>query len=518
LILGDRTSDAAPADAQTTLDGIFRRTLARRPDAIALADPPDRESFAPGAPRRLTYADADRVIAAMAVRLRRLGLQPDTVVGILLPNTVESVLTLLAVLRAGMIAAPLPVLWRHAEMTSALGQVGAKAIITIARRGAFGLCDVAMQAAAELFPVRYVCGFGPGLPDGVIPLDDLFDTRGYEDATDLDRGRTPALHVTLVTWEITRNGPVAVARNHAQLIAGGLATLLEGGLEPEANVLGCCATSSFAGLAVTVLPWLLAGGSLSLHHGFDAEAFAAQCREHRHDTVALPGPVVGPLQAAGLLSHAELRNVLALWRAPERLAISPPWRNPTAKLVDMLAFGEIALLGSRRRSDGRTVSLPAGDVRAPRDTGQAVWVAEIVRTSAGTLALRGPMVPRYAFPPGTERSPAPHLKADAAGFVDTGYACRLNQSGETVQVTGPPPGIVGVGGYRFVLDALENRVRQADGNAAMTALPDALIGYRLAGIAGDAGDADGLRARLAALGLNALAIEAFRDRGSDRAA
>ena len=90
-----------------------------------------------------------------------------------------------------------------------------------------------------------------------------------------------------------------MARNHAELIAGGRATLLEGGIEPDASLLGCCATGSFAGLALTVLPWLLSGGTLSLHHGFDADAFAAQCRDDRCDTVVVPGALVPQLAEAG---------------------------------------------------------------------------------------------------------------------------------------------------------------------------------------------------------------------------
>ena len=31
-----------------------------------------------------------------------------------------------------------------------------------------------MQVAAEIFPIRFVCGFGANVPDGVIALDDLF--------------------------------------------------------------------------------------------------------------------------------------------------------------------------------------------------------------------------------------------------------------------------------------------------------------------------------------------------------
>ena len=31
-----------------------------------------------------------------------------------------------------------------------------------------------MHVAAEIFPVRYVCGFGRNAPDGLVPFDDLF--------------------------------------------------------------------------------------------------------------------------------------------------------------------------------------------------------------------------------------------------------------------------------------------------------------------------------------------------------
>ena len=47
--------------ARSTLDDVFRRAATRRPDAIALADPPNRADITDGAPRRLTYGQADRM-------------------------------------------------------------------------------------------------------------------------------------------------------------------------------------------------------------------------------------------------------------------------------------------------------------------------------------------------------------------------------------------------------------------------------------------------------------------------
>ena len=509
MILGDLNTEIVP----TTLDDMFRRTAARRPDAVALADPPNRESFADGAPRRLTYAEADRTISAIASKLRQLRLQTDSIVGIQLPNTVESVLTILGVGRAGMIAAPLPLLWRSIDAGAALGPLGAKAIVTTSRIGNFDCCAMAMQIAADVFTIRHVCSFGHNLPDGVMPFDDLLYQPPAEPPPELTREGNPAAHVALVSFDVTPAGLIPVARNHAELIAAGRAALLEGGIEPDANLLGCCATGSFAGLALTVMPWLLSGGTLSLHHGFDADAFATQCRDDRCDTIVVPGPLVPQLADAGLLAPAEIKNVLAVWRTPERLSASVAWRHPSARLTDMLVFGETAVIGSRRGADGLPVSLRAFAVTAPSGLANGVPIVEIARTENGTLAFRGPMVPRHPFPPGAARLGMPHLKIDTEGFVDTFYPCRLDWAEDTLEVTGPPPNVVSVGSYRFVLRELERLVRRTDGSAFVTALPDALAGHRLAGMSGSGG----VRAGLAELGVNPLIVDAFDD-GSPKAA
>src|SRR5262249_48379946 len=153
MILG-AAPESLPA---TTLDDLFRRAVARRPDAIALADPPHRHAVTGGPPRQLTYAEADRLISTVATQLRGLGLHSDAVIGIQLPNTVESVLALLGVLRAGMIAALLPLLWRQTEIAAALTQTAATAIVT-SRIGAYDGCEAAVYVAARNFAVRHVCG------------------------------------------------------------------------------------------------------------------------------------------------------------------------------------------------------------------------------------------------------------------------------------------------------------------------------------------------------------------------
>ena len=95
-ILGEPAT-AQQGGSRVTIDEIFRRVAQRRPEALALVDAPNRETFTDGAPRRLTFAEADRVVSAIAGRLRRMGLPTDTIVGIQLPNIVENILTILGV-------------------------------------------------------------------------------------------------------------------------------------------------------------------------------------------------------------------------------------------------------------------------------------------------------------------------------------------------------------------------------------------------------------------------------------
>ena len=128
MILSKNDSPAGTQSA--TLDELFRRAGVRDPQAIALIDPPNRESFTDGAPRTLSYAEADLLISAFAARLHALGLRTDAVVAIQLPNTIEGVIALMGVLRAGMIAALLPLLWRQQDIVDALRSTGAKAIVT----------------------------------------------------------------------------------------------------------------------------------------------------------------------------------------------------------------------------------------------------------------------------------------------------------------------------------------------------------------------------------------------------
>lgn len=112
-----------------TLDALFKRILARQPEAPALVDPPNKQRITGQTPKRLTYAQADRAISAISAHFIESGLPANSVIAVQLPNTID-LLTVLAAHRAGLVVAPLPLLWRHAELIAALNRTAARAIVT----------------------------------------------------------------------------------------------------------------------------------------------------------------------------------------------------------------------------------------------------------------------------------------------------------------------------------------------------------------------------------------------------
>jgi AMP-binding enzyme len=340
------------SDNRATFDDLFRRAGVRRPEALALTDPANTKAITGSAARHLTYAQADRAISAVAARLRGLGLQTDAVVALQLANTVESVIALLGVLRAGLIAAPLPLLWRRQEIAAALSRCGAKAVISCARIGSYAAAETAMQAAAEVFAIRHICGFGVGLPDGVVPFDECL--AGGELFQPSTRPGNAGAHLAVITFDVTGDALVAVTRSHNELISGGLSVFLEGGSAEDTTLLSPIPFGSFGGIAVALAPWLLAGGTLALHHGFDPQVFAGQCRA---DIVVVPGSALTPLADAGLFAAAG--TIVALWRTPGQLAAAPAWAGK-APLIDVASFGETAVMPARRGADGMPAPLAPG--------------------------------------------------------------------------------------------------------------------------------------------------------------
>lgn len=495
-------------NASPTLDTLFKRNLARQPDAVALVDPLNKPRITGQPPKRLTFAQADRMISSLAAHFVESGLPSNSVIAVQLPNTVEFALTVLAAFRAGLVVAVMPLLWRQSELTMALNRTAARAIVTMSRIDGVIYADIAMNAAAEAFSIRHVCGFGSDLPEGMASLDNAIFRESQTARAVIQDGRKPAL----ISFDVTADGFRPVPRAHLGLIAGGLAMSLESDVPQGATILSAFSPMSFAGLTSSLALWLLSGGTLVLHHPFDDEVLEQQINEQGCDTLVAPGQLALRLGEMDLAERMPgLRQVIGLWRSPEQVGASECWTAPNATLQDVYLFGEAGLFGARRiAEDGAPAVIKPGPHGAPRDLPGSAISGEILLTSRGTLGLRGPMVPVAAYapppPPGDSMSAPP-----PRDYVDTDYAARLDRTTGAINITAPPSGVMAVGGYRFLAQDLQEWARRLGQGALLTALPDRLSGHRLAGRA-----LDNARARdaLSELGLNPLMVEAFRDRNN----
>lgn len=478
----------------TTLQGLLRVNAAQRPDATAVIDTPQG-----GEMRRLTYRELDGTVAAVAGRLRELRLGSGEVVALQALNCAETVAAFFGILRAGCIPALVPVLWRHGDAAAALSDVHARALIAAPADDGTELAETALRTAAETFSVRHVLAFGESVPDGMVPLGRLAEARGSEGLAEADEA---ARRAVIITFETSQDGHVPLARTDKAFLAGGAAMVLEAGLARHAAVLGTMLPSSFAVLGTTMVPWLLTGGMLALHAPFDAEAFALLDRTAEADLVVVPGPVAEALAEVGIVGRRRRNTVAALWRSPElQQAAAVPWSG-AARLLDVLAFGEAGFVALPRSREGRSARLKAGRVTAPWDNPDGLTVATLARSAAGTLVVSGPMAPR-PFSDFSEKR-EPRLEEP----IDTGYPCGLAADG-TLTLSGPPPGLVSIGGYRFAIEDLRAIVRRIAPESVLAALPDVLAGQKLAGAAADI---DRVRSALAEHGANPLVGAAFRDR------
>jgi hypothetical protein len=244
----------------------------------------------------------------------------------------------------------------------------------------------------------------------------------------------------------------------------------------DGAILTAIPLSSFAGIVLGLVNWLLSGQALVLHHPFDADVVASQSREHRCATFVLPGPVLPALAEAGIIARGDsTRRIAGLWRSVSQWRNAPRWTHGhDPQLIDMLALGEFTVRIAPRDDEGNPDPNALTGVNA-KDCSMLAGI----RTPRATLALRDATVPTVPFPPGA----ALEFPIDDEGFLDTGYP--LHSADGATMPLDTRPGIARIGGYPIRIADIERQTAMADPQATIAVLPHALTGSRLAGSAAD---------------------------------
>ena len=314
-------------DPARSWDELLRARAAERPGATALVDPANRSALLGSAPRRLTWGQLDAEVSATAAQLAGRGTGVDDVVGTQLPNTVELLVTTLAITRLGAIVCPFPTAYREHELSTLATVAGLTAMVTV---GLLAGRDHSVSAKATGVPVlvwgsdgRHLRGTGE--PDGAA------GPSGSAGAVPRLR-RHPSEAVTLCWTSGTEAAPKAVPRcaNSWHVIGNGCAAAPA--LTADDVILSPFPLVNMAGFGGVLVPWLLTGATLVCHHPFDMPTFVHQIATERVSyTLAPPALLVGMLDAPGLMESTDLSSlrVIGSGSAPLPPRLIARWRERT---------------------------------------------------------------------------------------------------------------------------------------------------------------------------------------------
>lgn len=247
-----------------TMRDRFDRNARNHPDREAIVDPPNKSELIDLPPERFTYDEFHETVDAIATGLRDEGIGKDDIVTVQLPNCWEFTALYLAIARAGGIISPLPVQWRRHELTHVTDLAAASAYIGTDRT------DYDFLALAADIKEDY---------DHLEHIISLDEVRAMADG-DIDRSRFPRVgpnEIFNIEWTSgTTADPKACPMAHNNWNAQGTMVAGVSLVEQGATTLLNVPMVNMTAIGASLIPWLLTGGKLVIHHPLDLELMIEQ--------------------------------------------------------------------------------------------------------------------------------------------------------------------------------------------------------------------------------------------------
>ncbi|HEU4323402.1 MAG TPA: amino acid adenylation domain-containing protein [Roseiflexaceae bacterium] len=278
-VLVSWNATAAPVPAVPSVHALFEAQARRTPAATAVIYGDDR----------LTYRELDSRADALAARLRRLGVGPETLVGICADRSVEMMIGVMGILKAGGAYLPLDPTYPAERLAFILNQTRTPVLLT----------QEALRDGLPAHNATVIC----------------LDCEGDSAPAVADLPRTPVLPDNLACVIFT-SGSTGQPKG-VELTHGGIINLIESfvrsyepGTSDRMLPLTSLASASFVG---EIFPPLCAGGGLVLPNNVEVLDFEALCalitRQHVTMLSAVPSLIARLNSRADALP--ELRLLLS---------------------------------------------------------------------------------------------------------------------------------------------------------------------------------------------------------------
>lgn len=312
------------------LDALVAVAVRVRPSHLFLREPARRALWAGLEAEPLSYAQVDQRARRLAALLRLSRLAERSHALILAPQGSEQLIAMLGALRAGLRPMLLPLCASAAELQGWFDTAGPSVAIGTTRCGELEPALMLRDAAARSFNARLVCAFGPGVPDGVVPLDQvIIGTSQLPDVPSSDA----LLGLEAVTALASDGRREAVSES--DIVGGSVDIARVARLSQDARVLSMMTSPSFAALAAGPYLALLSGAEYLPLGLFSLSALWAGLSDGRATCLVAPASIEQPLRAAGIIGHESIASVVLLHRGRPG-ALTPAGDGP-ARLVDVIS-------------------------------------------------------------------------------------------------------------------------------------------------------------------------------------
>lgn len=449
------------------------------PLRVAADRHPDRIAFAYGE-ERWTYRAFDLATDRLAAAFERRGLAGERVL-LLLQNEPRTVMTYLALARAGAVSVPVnPKLLPH-EIAFVADDCGAAAIVADAEFAQLGAELLEECAGAGRLLVA-------GAPEGGAAGERIEDLAA-EEATAPMPAVDPDATALIVYTSGTSGVPKGVERTHdANTWACVNSMLGQPRFVDDVEVF----VLPLFGIAFIfqVMPMLQAGGTVVLDGAFDPARTWELLERHRATRVFLAPTMLDSMLA--LEGHEDrdvssLRILNTAYEFPERVRLAA-----AARFGDILAY----MYGLTEAQ--LCCSTPGEFAQDPSDAGHPMGMMRIRVVDqdrnpvgsgvVGEIALEGPSVMRGYY--GREEATAEALED---GWLYTGDLGFLDEHGR-IHVAGRKKAMIKTGGFSVDPVEVENAIMAYPGvrEAAVVGMPDEHWGEQVVAFASPAAELDGV--------------------------
>lgn len=290
-------TDAGIYSEKTLLD-YLKQHVQKNPDQECFVDPPNRKDLNGFEPERVTYAEFDRAVDATAESLLDLGIGKDDIVMVQLPNSWELAMLFFAITRTGAIITPSPVLWRSAELKHIASLTQAKAIITLKTFNKFDHLEMAYDLQNECPDIKHV-----------LSLEDIREMMKRPITGKLDSIKIDANEIFSICWTSgTEAKPKGCPLSHNNW--AGMAELQgASGFKPGDTFLTAGPLVNMASVGTVLMPWIVFGGKVVLHHPFDPGVFIQQIMQEKVNYTLLVPAVANAIVKHPLVDKFDLSSL-----------------------------------------------------------------------------------------------------------------------------------------------------------------------------------------------------------------